>query len=91
MSHTWRDLEGMMSSEISLTEKQKHCRMSLILESKKKTNEQTKQNAEVFKRASTKALSQEWAWAVLGAVKRAVLLVKKVSKREGCKRGGNIT
>lgn len=56
-----------MSSEISRTEKQKQCRMSLILESKKKTNEQTKQNAEVFKRASTKALSQEWAWAVLGS------------------------
>lgn len=60
------------------------------MEPKKKTNEQTKQNAEVLKRASTKAMSQEWAWAVLGAVRRAVLLVEKVSKREGCKTRGNI-
>ena len=35
---TWIDLEGIMLSEISQTEKDKHCRFHLHVESKKQMN-----------------------------------------------------
>ena len=38
---TWMDLEGIMLSEISQTEKDKYCMISLYGNLKNKTNEQT--------------------------------------------------